>query len=94
MVSTSSRLHRIVVLIWVAFFLRGAFYASILPIWEGFDDSKVSAGCSDYYGDLKAAALMFRRRMGEAADAARRAGVYPGQARDIRHQYRIDSPEW
>jgi S1-C subfamily serine protease len=63
-------------------------------IWEGFDDSKVSAGCSDYYGDLKAAALMFRRRMGEAADAARRAGVYPGQARDIRHQYRIDSPEW
>jgi S1-C subfamily serine protease len=63
-------------------------------IWEGFDDSKVSAGCSDYYGDLKAAALMFRRRMGEAADAARRAGVYPGQARDIRHQYRIDSPAW
>ncbi len=63
-------------------------------IWEGFDDSKVSAGCSDYYSDLKAAALMFRRRMGEAADAARRAGVYPGQARDIRHQYRVDSPEW
>ena len=56
-------------------------------IWEGFDDSKVSAGCSDYYGDLKAAALMFRRRMGDAADSARRAGVYPGQARDIRHQY-------
>ena len=38
MVSTSSRLHRIVVLIWVAFFLRGAFYASILPVWEGFDE--------------------------------------------------------
>jgi hypothetical protein len=37
-VSTSSRLHRIVVLIWVAFFLRGAFYASILPVWEGFDE--------------------------------------------------------
>jgi len=37
-VSTSSRLHRIVVLIWFAFFLRGAFCASILPVWEGFDE--------------------------------------------------------
>jgi len=63
-------------------------------IWEGFDDGKVSAGCSDYYSDLKAAALKFRRLMSDAADSARRAGVYPGQARDIRHQYRLDSPDW
>jgi S1-C subfamily serine protease len=63
-------------------------------IWEGFDDTKVGAGCSDYYSDLKAAALKFRRVMADAADNARRAGVYPGQARDIRHQYRLDSPEW
>ena len=52
-------------------------------------------GCSsDYYGDLKAAALKFRRPTSDAADSARRAGVYPGQARDIRHQYRLDSPDW
>jgi len=63
-------------------------------IWQGFEDSKVSPGCSDYYGDLKAAATKFRRLMSDAADSARRAGVYPGQARDIRHQYRLDSPEW
>ena len=56
-------------------------------IWQGLDDSKVSPGCSDYYSDLKAAALKFRRLMSDAADSARRAGVYPGQARDIRHQY-------
>ena len=63
-------------------------------IWEGFDDSKVSAGCSDYYGDVKVAVLKFRQLMTDAADSARRAGVYPGQARDIRHQYRLDSPGW
>jgi hypothetical protein len=32
--------------------------------------------------------------MTEAADAARRAGVFPGEARDIRHRYRLDSPDW
>jgi S1-C subfamily serine protease len=63
-------------------------------IWESFDDTKVGAGCTDYYRDLKDAALKFRRIMADAADHARRQGVYPGQARDIRHQYRLDSPEW
>ena len=63
-------------------------------IWESFDDARVSAGCNDYYGDLKGAALAFRRRISEASDVARRAGVYPGRARDIRRQYRLDSPDW
>src|SRR4029079_4782692 len=49
-------------------------------IWEGFDDGKVSAGCSDHYRDLRPAALISRARRGGPAAAARRAGVYPGQA--------------
>ena len=66
--------------------------ASWFAIWEGFDE-KVSAGCSNYYADLKHRGG-FRRLMSDAADAARRAGVFPGEARDIRHRYRLDSPDW
>jgi len=63
-------------------------------IWEGFDENRVSPGCSNYYGDLANTAKGFERRMSEASDAARRAGVFPGEARDIRHRYRLDSPDW
>ncbi len=63
-------------------------------IWEGFDENRVSPGCSNYYADLANTARGFQRRMSDAADAARRAGVFPGEARDIRHRYRLDSPDW
>jgi S1-C subfamily serine protease len=63
-------------------------------IFEGFDENRVSSGCSNYYSDLSSSARNFERRMTEAADAARRAGVYPGESRDIRHRYRLDSPDW
>ncbi len=63
-------------------------------IWEGFDENRVSAGCSNYYADLANTVRGFQRRMNDAADAARRAGVFPGEARDIRHRYRLDSPDW
>jgi S1-C subfamily serine protease len=63
-------------------------------IWEGFDENRVSPGCSSYYTDLANAARGFEHQMTDAADAARRAGVYPGEARDIRHRYRLDSPDW
>jgi 4-amino-4-deoxy-L-arabinose transferase-like glycosyltransferase len=29
---------RLVALLWVAFLVRGAFYSSVLPLWEGFDE--------------------------------------------------------
>jgi putative serine protease PepD len=63
-------------------------------IWEGFDENRVSPGCSNYYADLASTARGFQRRMSDAADAARRAGVFPGEARDIRRRYRLDSPDW
>jgi len=33
-----SRVRSVVALIWIAFIARGAFYATVLPIWEGFDE--------------------------------------------------------
>ena len=30
--------NRAVVLIWVLFLLRGTFYATVIPIWEGLDE--------------------------------------------------------
>ena len=32
--------------------------------------------------------------MGEAADAARRAGVYPARRATSGTRYRVDSPDW
>jgi hypothetical protein len=63
-------------------------------IFEGFDENRVSPGCSNFYSDLSNAARSFEQQMVGAADAARRAGVIPGEARDIRHRYRLDSPDW
>ncbi len=63
-------------------------------LWDRFDDSRVSPGCSQYFADFRRAVATFHERMNEAADEARRAGMYPGVARDIRHRYSLDSPEW
>jgi S1-C subfamily serine protease len=63
-------------------------------VWERFDDSKVSPACSQYFADFKRMTSAFHDRMVEAADQARRAGVYPGDCRDIRHRYSLDSPDW
>ena len=63
-------------------------------LWERFDDTRVSPACVRFYADFKFAATEFNGRMTEAADRARRAGVYPGVCRELRHRYRIDWTEW
>ena len=63
-------------------------------VWERFDNSKVSPACSQYFAGFQRATSTFHDRMVEAADQARRAGVYPGVCRDIRHRYSLDSPDW
>ena len=63
-------------------------------LWERFDESRVSPACTNFYSDIRSVANAFHRRMLEASDAARRAGLYPGVCRDIRHRYRVDSPDW
>jgi endo-alpha-1,4-polygalactosaminidase (GH114 family) len=40
------------------------------------------------------AARAFERRMTDAADEARRQGVYPGAARQLRAKHKLDSPGW
>jgi S1-C subfamily serine protease len=63
-------------------------------LWEKFDDSKVSPACTRFFVDFKTAAREFEGRMTEAADRARVVGVYPGVCRQLRHRYRLDSPDW
>ncbi len=63
-------------------------------LWERFDDSKVSPACTRFVADFKIASREFERRMTEAADRARAAGVYPGVCRQLRQRHRLDSPDW
>ena len=63
-------------------------------LWERFDDSKVSPACTRFVADFKMASREFERRMTEAADRARAAGVYPGVCRQLRQRHRLDSPDW
>src|ERR1700733_7315204 len=32
------RQHRWLILLWLCFVVRGVFYSSVLPLWEGFDE--------------------------------------------------------
>lgn len=63
-------------------------------LWERFDDTKVSPACARFHTDFKIASKEFERRMTEAADRARAAGVYPGVCRQLRQRHRLDSPDW
>ncbi len=63
-------------------------------LWERFDDTRVSPACARFVADFKMAAREFERRMSEAADRARAAGVYPGVCRQLRQRHRLDSPDF
>ena len=63
-------------------------------LWERFDESKISPACTRFFADFKMAAREYERRMTEAADRARGAGVYPGVCRQLRQRHRLDSPDW
>jgi hypothetical protein len=63
-------------------------------LWEKFDEARVSPSCTRFLTDFNVAARDFERRMTDAADEARRQGVYPGVCRQLRTKYRLDSPDW
>lgn len=64
-------------------------------IWDSrFGSAAVAPSCGDFYEQLRTAADEVRRRMAEAEESARRAGVYPGVRRSIRSQYRLDWDGW
>ena len=50
--------------------------------------------CSGWLERMKADANDIRTQMNQAAEAARRNGVYPGTLRQIRQKYRLDWPGW
>ncbi|HEX7086580.1 MAG TPA: trypsin-like peptidase domain-containing protein [Vicinamibacterales bacterium] len=61
---------------------------------ERFDESQVPPGCVRFYADFRFAAQQFTERMVEAAEQARRGGVYPGVCRQLRQRHRVDWVEW
>jgi len=63
-------------------------------LWEKFDDTKVAPACTRFLVDFRTAASEFERRMTEAADRARAAGVYPGVCRQLRVRHRLDFANW
>jgi S1-C subfamily serine protease len=54
----------------------------------------VSPECEDARVQFRRAADLFRARMAELDDAARRAGVYPGVQREIRSRLRLEYAGW
>ena len=50
--------------------------------------------CDGWYESLTGTAGEVRQRMDAAAEAARRADVYPGVMRDLRKKYRLDWNGW
>ena len=49
----------------------------------------VAYDCEAWLGELRTAAAAIRTALTDAAEAARRQGVYPGVMRDLRRQYRM-----
>jgi hypothetical protein len=50
--------------------------------------------CEAWLGELRTAATAIRTALTDAAEAARRQGVYPGVMRDLRREYRMAWPGW
>ncbi len=64
-------------------------------MWERPLEANVQvSGCDDWLSQVTHAAGAVRREVEEADEAARRAGVYPGERREIRHQRRLDWRGW
>jgi S1-C subfamily serine protease len=50
--------------------------------------------CINFLNDLKGYIGQWSQAMTQSAEAARRAGVYPGTLRDLRRKYRLDWSGW
>jgi trypsin-like peptidase len=65
-------------------------------IWSQAGDigSSARADCSNMHGDILERANRVRSVMQDLAERARLAGVFPGEARDIRRKYSLDYDGW
>jgi S1-C subfamily serine protease len=67
---------------WYALYAPGSLQGAPIP---GYEDS---------YNRILAAANLVKTRLGATEEDARKAGVFPGTRRDLRHKYRLDYPGW
>jgi len=54
----------------------------------------VSPGCGASFNDAKSEAFTIKNTVEAAEEAARKADVYPGTRRELRHKYRLDYAGW
>jgi hypothetical protein len=70
--------------VWFALYAAGGVRMALSTAYD----------CSNWIDGLKTAADQIRGRMDEAAETARRAGVFPGTTRDIRRKYKMAWSGW
>jgi S1-C subfamily serine protease len=65
-------------------------------IWSaaGAGGSAARGDCPTVHNDILERANHLRSAMQDASERARRAGVYPGEARDVRRKYSLDYDGW
>ena len=64
-------------------------------LWNGRPTVRANVvDCSALTDDLLQATAAMHTSMSATEDAARRAGIYPGEARERRHKYRLDWDGW
>jgi hypothetical protein len=62
---------------------------------DGIDLNVISSiNCQGWLDTLRTNALPIRSAIDQAAEAARRSGVYPGVMRDLRRRHRLDWTGW
>ena len=73
----------------------GSFDRGFYALWTpGALQGSVLQGYEQNFATLRATADELKGKLESAEEDARKAGVYPGVRRDLRHQYRLDYPGW
>ena len=76
---------------------RGRRRAAIerFGIWNRRPEFKaIASGCSEWLTDLLQMSSEVKVSMASTEEAARRAGIYPGEAGDLRRRYRLEWDGW
>jgi hypothetical protein len=75
--------------------IRGSYDREWFAVFApGAIPGDAAAGCLDYYQQMTAEMNKFRAFMRQTVEAARRAGVLPGTARDTMRSKRLQSDAW
>ncbi len=75
--------------------VTGAYEREWFAVWEGrLSVTSADAGCLSAVSSLRQAADQVREAMAEIHEAARRAGLYPGDIRRMRSAFALDWVGW